>query len=158
MSKSNMPQVHHKVREEGCRVGCGACSRTQCSYRSEGSSSAFGVRTGSSNEPPGTISTFLPSPECAEIAALKPKLAEVEGERDAAIRNQSNKRPATMSSVASASADDQSSQRVERVVAGMPRGVGTSTCRRKREQSDGVNFSFVRWCSENIRIDGVMVP
>ena len=48
---------------------------------------------------------LFPSPECAEIVALKAKLAEVQGERDAAIRNQSNKRPATMSSVARASAD-----------------------------------------------------
>ena len=44
------------------RVGCGAWSRIQCSYRSEGSSSALG--------------------ECAEIVALKAKLAEVEGERE----------------------------------------------------------------------------
>ena len=107
---------------------------------------------------PEPSAPLLPSPECAEIAALKAKLAEVEGERDAAIRNQSKKRPATMSSVASASAapnaHDQSSQRVERVVAGMPRGVGTSIGRRKRVQSDGVMFSLVRWCSENVRIDG----
>ena len=56
--------------------------------------------------------TNLPEPSApsfssadAEIVALKAKLVEVEGERDAAIRNQSNKRPATMFSVASARAD-----------------------------------------------------
>ena len=40
------------------------------------------------------------------------------------------------------------------MVAGMPRGVGTSIGRGKRDQSDGVKFSFVRWCSENVRFDG----
>ena len=50
---------------------------------------------------PEPSAPLLPSPECAEIVALKEKVDEVEGERDAAIRNQSNKRPA----VASASAD-----------------------------------------------------
>ena len=40
------------------------------------------------------------------------------------------------------------------MVAGMPRGVGTSIGRWKREQSDGVMFSFVRWCNENVQIDG----
>ena len=44
------------------------------------------------------------TPDCAEIFALKAKLAEVEGERDAALRSQSNKRLATMSSLAGAAA------------------------------------------------------
>ena len=44
------------------------------------------------------------TPDCAETVALKAKLAEVEGERDAALRSQSSKRPATMSSVAAAAA------------------------------------------------------
>ena len=44
---------------------------------------------------------WLPFPDFAEIVALKARLAGVEGERDAAVRSQSNKRAATMSSVAS---------------------------------------------------------
>ena len=99
-----MPQVHHKVREEGGRVGCGTFSRIQCSSRSERSPTTYGGRTSSSNEPPGTIHTFVSTSRVCRDCCIA-KLAEVEGERDAAIRNQSNKRPATMSSVASASAD-----------------------------------------------------
>ena len=98
----------------------------------------------------------FPSPECAELVALKGKLAKVEGERDAAIRNQSNKRPATMSCVVSASADQPMPVLSEWLQA-WPRGVGTSIGREKRDQSDGVEFSFVRG-SENVRVDGVMVP
>ena len=33
-------------------------------------------------------------------------------------------------------------------------GFYPSTGREKRDQSDGVEFSFVRWCSENVRVDG----
>ena len=53
---------------------------------------------------PEPSTPLFPSAD-AEIVALKAKLVEVEGERDAAIRNHSIKRPATMSSVASARAD-----------------------------------------------------
>ena len=118
-----MPQVHHEVREEGGRVGCGTFSRIQCSHRSEGSPSTFGGRTSSSNEPPGTINTFVSTSRVC---------------RDCCIEGQTRRRetrcdPESVEQAAgdhvlcgkckrrSADASDQSSQRVARVVAGVPR-------------------------------------
>ena len=85
----------------------------------------FGALQASNKDPSVPLHS---TPDCAEIVALKAKLAEVEGERDAALRSQSNKRLATMSSVAAAAASGGSSaegaEGIERLVAAVPRGVG----------------------------------
>ena len=152
-----MPQVHRKVRAEGGRVGCGACSRIQCSNRSEGSPSAFGGSTGSSNEPPGTISTVVSFSRvcrgCCVEARRRERRCDPESAEQAAGDHVFCDNHVKLKR-RSADARDQSSLRVERVVAGMPRGVGTSSGRGKRDQSDGVEFSTVRWCSDNVRVDG----
>ena len=63
-------------------------------------------------EPSGPL---LPSPDRAEISALKAKLAEVEGQREVAMR--SNKRPANVNTVgavfAGCGAPDKSAERVD---------------------------------------------
>ena len=154
-----MPQVHHKVREEGCRVGCGACSRIQCSYRSEGSSSAFGGRTGSGNGPPGTISTFTSFSRVCRGCS-------VEGRARRGRRRERRCDPESVKQAAgdhvfcgkckrrSANAHDQSSQRVERVVAGMPTSMVAGNESRVMELSSRLSDGAAKMSE----LMGVMVP
>ena len=98
-----VPQVHLKVREGG-RVGCGTFSRIQCSCRSEGSPPALGGRTSSSHEPPGTINTIASFTRCRDCCVEGQTRRGRRGERRCDPESV-EQAPATMSCVASASAD-----------------------------------------------------
>ena len=145
-----MPQVHRHGGEEGGRAGCGAYSRVQCS---DGSESLFQRLEAGQAAARNFLEPSAPlpsSPDCAQIVALKAKLAEVEGER----RCDSQSVGGSRLRIRWGPDQDKSAEGTERTVTVVPRGVRRSNSLRKRDQNDGVEFSSVRWRCEVVRVDG----
>ena len=158
-----MPQVHLKVREEGGRVGFGTFSLIQCSYRGEGSPTTFGGRTSSSNEPPGTINTFVSTSRvcrdcCFERQTRRSRRGERRCDPESVEQAAGDHVFCGNCKRRSADARDQSSQRVERVVAGVPRGVGQALAAGDETRVMELSSRLSDGAAKMSELMGVMVP
>ena len=148
-----MPQVVAELDAE-------RSAEFQCPYRSERSLTTFGGGAATSLPEP-SIPSF-PLPECAEIVALKANFAEVEGERrcdpESVEEAASDHVFCDQYKCRSDDARDQSSQRVERVFAGVPRGVGASFGCGRRTRVMELSSHLSDGAAKMSELMGVMVP